>query len=72
MTEFPLYLYVYEPNGTYGKPSEIANAQELETLMNTTINVAVHLGREVVITDPLDFCVFHAKDGAVIFPVRYR
>lgn len=68
MSEFPLFLYIYDLDGMHGGPLDIPTELGLEILMHTAIKPAVKEGREVVITDCLDYCVFHAKDGKVIFP----
>ncbi len=67
-TDFPLYLYLYNPDGTYGAPVDIQSDNSLQTLFRLVVLPSVRSGLEVVITDPLDLCVFHAKDGVVLFP----
>ncbi len=68
--DYPLFLYEYDTNGKYGKPIDIPSALGLEILMNTTIKAAVQAGREVRITDVEDYCVFHAKDGKILWPPK--
>ena len=68
---FPVRLYIYNREGFYGEPIMIFSEAQLNgpgTVM--IIRHAVESGVEVVMTDPLDFCVFHAKGGEVLFPER--
>lgn len=65
---FPLFLYLYDSQGRYGSPTEIADAGTLEAAMR--IMVRDHIGRslEVRITNLADELVFHSQDGKVLWP----
>lgn len=65
---YPFYAYVYNPNGMHNGAVDIQNDVALKLMFDTTIKAAVAEGREVVVADCEDICVFHAKDGRVIFP----
>lgn len=65
---FPLFLYLYDPQGRYGSPTEITDAGSLEAAMR--IMVRDHIGRrlEVRITNLADELVFHSQDGKILWP----
>ncbi len=65
---FPLFLYLYDENGRYGNPTEIADESTLEAAMR--ILVRDHIGRrlEVRIRNPADELVFHSQHGRVLWP----
>lgn len=64
---YPARLYEFDENGRYGRPLVVHNDTELEYHLKR-IKPFVEAGREIRITDPGDRLVFHAKDGAVVFP----
>jgi hypothetical protein len=65
--EFPLYVYIYNTEGYHGGKQIIKDETELRAMM-LRIRSIVEEGREVMITDTGDFCVFHAKGGKVKWP----
>lgn len=65
---FPFRLYVYDESGKHSGPVEIINDLQLRIQFQSAVSPAVDAGREVVITDWEDFCVFHAKGGVVLYP----
>lgn len=67
---FPIKLYIFNSNGTYGQPIEITSEAQLNGVgTQFIVRFAVEEGREVIMTDPHDITVFHAKEGKVIFPI---
>jgi hypothetical protein len=66
--DFPLRLYEYNAEGRYGFPVRLNNSAELESAMKTTVKRALDEKREIRITDTGDILVFHAQDGAIVFP----
>lgn len=66
--EYPMFGYIYNNLGKYGNKHIISNAEELEQFFNKDIIPALSEKREVRITDTLDFMIFHAKGGKVIWP----
>jgi hypothetical protein len=66
--DFPFLLYVYDADGRYSKPDRIETTDALEAAMCGPVKLAIAEKREVVITDVGDDCLFHAKDGRIIFP----
>ena len=68
---FPFFLFVYDVDGKHGAPVDIRTDAALEAAFVSAVVPAVKSGKEVVITDSDDCCVFHAKDGTVIFPDVY-
>lgn len=70
---FPIKLYLFEPDGRYGAPIFIENLEELNH-PGTQMLVKAHIqrGLEVRMTDPMDFCVFHAANGLILFPNEVR
>lgn len=65
---YPFYLTIYDEDGMHGDPIDIPTEMGLKLLFATAVKDAVAKGREVVVTDCEDFCVFHAKDGKILFP----
>lgn len=68
---FPINLYIYGEDGMHGEPILIVSEAQLNgpgTVM--IIRDAVARGVEVMMTDPMDFCLFHAKDGKILFPEK--
>jgi len=71
MTEalFPLRLYIYDAAGHHDSGIEIRTESQLNGVgMRWIIHNAVAQKREVRITDPADFLVFHSRDGKILFP----
>jgi hypothetical protein len=68
--DFPLFLYLYNEQGRYGNPREIADEAALEAAMR--IMVRDHIGRrlEVRITNVCDELVFHSQHGKVLWPIQ--
>lgn len=60
-------LYEYDKEGYHNGSLKISE-NTLEMVFRTIIRVAKEEKREVIITDTDDFCVFHMKDGKVLFP----
>jgi hypothetical protein len=68
---YPIRLYIYSSDGTYGEPIMIMSEDHLMGVgTQFVVRHAVETGHEVMMTDPNDFCLFHAKEGKVIFPPR--
>ena len=65
--EFPMLLYVYGHDGMHGEPIKIVDNETLLTLFETIVAQAVAQRREVVITDMADDCLFHSRDGEVLW-----
>jgi len=65
---FPLYGYVYNGSGRYLGPELIQDQEALERFRRREVMPALAEKREIRITDILDFLVFHAKGGRVLFP----
>ena len=59
---------VYNGNGRYHGPELIQDEEALERFQRREVIPALAEKREIRITDILDFLVFHAKDGRVLFP----
>jgi len=62
-------LYEYGSDGRYSKPMEISETS-LDMVFRTIVRVAKEEKREIVITDMGDDCVFHMKDGVILFPTQ--
>jgi len=60
-------LYEYNKEG-YHTGSLRISEDTLEMVFRTIVKVAKEEKREVVITDLGDDCVFHMKDGEILFP----
>lgn len=67
-TGWPLYVYLYDETDHYTDPFEVGNEFALQLILKTAVLQAVREKRQVRITDPDDFCVFHAEKGKVLFP----
>jgi hypothetical protein len=66
---FPIRLYIYGTDGMHGDPILILSEAQLNHLGTMiVIRSAVDSGVEVIMTDPGDLCVFHAKDRKILFP----
>ena len=70
--DYPLFLYEYDADGKYGRPLDLANQPALILAMKTIIRPAIAEKREVLITDGDDCCVFHTKEGIVVFPEELK
>ena len=65
---FPMFVYIYEADGTYGDPVQINSEAQLHGPdTRIMIKVAMEQKREIRITDPGDLMLFHAKDGRILF-----
>lgn len=60
-------LYEYDKEGYHTGGLEISD-NTLEMVFRTVVKVAKEEKREIVITDMGDDCVFHMKDGEILFP----
>lgn len=60
-------LYEYNKEGYHSGGLKISE-NTLEMVFRTIVRIAKEEKREVIITDMDDFCVFHTKDGEVLFP----
>jgi len=66
--DFPVFVYIYDANGRYGKPVKVDGFMHLEDIMKGDVATAVREGREVRICDVDDFLVFHAENGTIKHP----
>ena len=66
--EFPCYLYVYNDAGFHDGKLKIPDKPTLTRVFAEIVTPAVRAGKQVIITDAMDFCSFHAEGGEVIFP----
>lgn len=65
---FPMKVYIFSKDGTYGAPLIVESDDQLwDTRTKAAIREAITRGVEVRVTDPMDFLLFHAKDGKVVF-----
>jgi hypothetical protein len=70
----PLKLYVFRPDGFHEGCKWFRNIlrypdEEITTMSAlVTTGVAMEKGLEVRICNGGDFCVFHSKDGEVVYP----
>lgn len=66
---FPAKLYLFNSAGKYNSHNVLTlkNPDELAASM-PLIKAHIQDGKEVRITDPMDYCLFHAKDKKIIFP----
>ena len=65
---YPMFLYIYEKDGMHGDPVQINSEAQLHdpgTVM--ILKIAMQEKREIRITDPNDFLLFHAQDGKILF-----
>jgi hypothetical protein len=67
---FPMSIYVFDDDGKHNGAILIANNVELEEKLDNVAMPMLKTGREVVIADCWDSCVYHAKDGKVIWPTE--
>lgn len=65
---FPLSLYLYNADGYHDGPVPIDSEEALYGPISIIIRGHIASGLEATLTDPSDRCVFHAKDGKVLFP----
>ena len=66
---YPMRAYIYDANGRYGEPTVIKDKEELYGHeLTDRISKAFGEGRKIVITDPQDFCLFHAEGRKILFP----
>jgi hypothetical protein len=63
---YPMRVYVYDEDGRYGDPLTVESETELYAL-KATLRDAMKRKMEIRITDPLDFLLFHAKGGEILF-----
>jgi ribonuclease BN (tRNA processing enzyme) len=66
---FPAKVWVFNLDGTYNKPYRVLEGVgELTVLLKEpAFKQFFKNGHEIRITDPMDNCLFHAKDGKIIF-----
>ncbi len=62
-------LYIYREDGKHDGAMDVSELA-LRMVFVSMIEPAVRAKREVVITDAGDFCVFHSKDGEIIWPTK--
>lgn len=67
-TDLPYFLYLYDAKGRYRAPQKISTDAELRLAFAGPIKKHVAEKLEVVVTDSGDDCVFHAKEGKILFP----
>jgi hypothetical protein len=65
---YPLFLYLYDENGRYENPTEIADESTLEAAMRIMVRDHISRGLEVRITNLVDELVFHSQNGKVLWP----
>lgn len=69
---YPLRLYICHPDGTHPGPIDIVSEEQLNGPgTKLIIKASVLAGAEVIMTDPADICVFHAKNREIIFPILH-
>lgn len=66
--EFPSYLYVYGADGVHTGKTTIPDEAALRRIFVEVVAPAIRAGQKVIVTDALDFCMFHAEGGQIIFP----
>jgi len=66
---FPAKLYLFNAKGKYDPHNVLTINNPVELAASMPL-VKAHIldGKEVRITDPMDYCLFHAKDKKIIFP----
>lgn len=66
---FPAKLYLFDSAGKYD-PRQVLTINDEKGLKASMPLVRAHIadGKEVRITDPMDFCIFHAQNGKIVFP----
>jgi hypothetical protein len=62
------YAYQYGDDGFHSGKIEI-KPDDLLNYFNTVVSPAKELGKKIIITDEMDYSVFHMEDGKIIFPV---
>lgn len=68
---FPAKLYLFDETGKYHKDKVVTITDEKHLnspAVQTMIVAHIKSGLEVRMTDPNDFCLFHADKGKIIFP----
>lgn len=68
---FPAKLYLFGDDGKYDKRDVviITDAEHLNSAeIRSKVSAHIKSGREVRITDPDDFCIFHAAGGKILHP----
>lgn len=68
-TPFPAKLYLFNSAGKYD-PRQVLTINDEKGLAASMPLVRAHIadGKEVRITDPMDYCIFHAMNGKIVFP----
>jgi hypothetical protein len=66
--DYPFFGYIYNADGYHPGPVELGTQTQLYNFLDRLARVAIAEKREVIVTDNMDFCVFQAKDGKVIWP----
>ena len=68
---YPLQLYIFNADGTYGEPIQINSKSHLYGVgVRMVLQNAIRSGVEVRMCDPSDSIVLHAVNGEIIFPTQ--
>lgn len=66
--DFPCFLYLYRKDGYHNGKIILENDLDLAAVMAGGIRIAIASKLEVMLTDGMDFVMFHSKDGKVLYP----
>ena len=66
--EFPMFLYIHDHEGFHDGKIKIPDQACLSRVFPEMIAPAIRAGKEVIVTDVMDCCTFHAREGKIIFP----
>ncbi len=69
LDSFPMSLYIYDEEGFHPGPILIYSEPQLRSPeIILLLQDAIRREVEIRITDPMDFLVFHADKGIILFP----
>jgi hypothetical protein len=61
------YAYEYGEDGFHSGKVEV-KPDDLLNYFNKVVALAKEMGKKIIITDEMDYCVFHMENGKIIFP----
>lgn len=65
---YPARGYLYDDKARHGGGEWLRDTQELYAWLDQNLPVSLATGRELMVTDNMDDCIFHAKYGEILWP----
>ena len=69
---YPFKGYSFGADGMHDGGIWLENHDQLERFMFRVVPLQLRAGLEVMVCDNLDYAVFHAKDGRIIYPREFQ